>query len=94
MRVRVNVLQRGLLSVQTAAAAIFLSVSEQRNECWVAVWESTEASLRLIQHGWWLMNSQGGLAFLIKGETLSLLHMLIGEGIVTVQAGLEADLEG
>ena len=40
------------------------------------------------------MNSQGGLAFLIKGETLPLLHMLIGEGIVGVQAGLEGDLEG
>lgn len=51
------------------------------------------AALRLIQHGWGLMNSQGGLAFLIKGETLSLLQMLIGEGIV-VQAGLEGDLEG
>lgn len=40
------------------------------------------------------MNSQGGLAFLIKGETLSLLHMLKGEGIVAVQAGLEGDLRG
>ena len=32
------------------------------------------------------MNLQGGLAFLIKGETLSLLHMLICEGIVAVLA--------